>query len=94
MDHILIIEDEEVIRLAVQRLLKRNGYRVTVAESVEAAESNYDVNSFKLIITDVRLPGVPGTEIIQRAKDTPVLIMTSYASVRSAVDAMKLGAVD
>ncbi len=94
MDHILIIEDEEVIRLAVQRLLKRNGYSVAVAESVEAAESNYDVNSFKLIITDVRLPGVPGTEIIQRAKDTPVLIMTSYASVRSAVDAMKLGAVD
>jgi len=94
MDRILIIEDEEVIRLAVQRLLERQGYSVSVAESVEDAESQYDVNSFKLIITDLRLPGVPGTEIIQKAKDVPVLIMTSYASVRSAVDAMKQGAVD
>jgi len=94
MDRILIVEDEEVIRLAVQRLLERHKYTVEVAESVEDAESKYDVNSFKLIITDVRLPGVPGTEIIQKAKDVPVLIMTSYASVRSAVDAMKLGAVD
>ncbi len=94
MDRILIIEDEEVIRQAVQRLLERNGYSVAVAESVEDAESNFDVNSFKLIITDLRLPGVPGTEIIQKAKDVPVLIMTSYASVRSAVDAMKQGAVD
>ncbi len=94
MDRILIIEDEEVIRLAVQRLLERHKYSVEVAESVEDAESQFDVTSFKLIITDVRLPGVPGTEIIQKAKDIPVLIMTSYASVRSAVDAMKLGAVD
>jgi len=94
MDRILIVEDEEVIRLAVQRLLERHKYTVEVAESVEDAELKYDVNSFKLIITDVRLPGVPGTEIIQKAKDVPVLIMTSYASVRSAVDAMKLGAVD
>jgi DNA-binding NtrC family response regulator len=94
MDRILIIEDEEVIRGAVQHLLERRGYSVAVAESVEYAESNYDVNSFNLIITDVRLPGVPGTEIISKVKDVPVLVMTSYASVRSAVDAMKLGAVD
>ncbi|MEJ2529751.1 MAG: sigma-54 dependent transcriptional regulator [Gammaproteobacteria bacterium] len=94
MDRILIIEDEEVIRGAVQRLLERHGYSIAVAESVEYAESNYDVNSFNLIITDVRLPGVPGTDIISKARHVPVLIMTSYASVRSAVDAMKLGAVD
>ena len=42
----------------------------------------------------MRLPGVPGTEVIGRAGGVPVLIMTSYASVRSAVEAMKLGAVD
>lgn len=94
MDRILIIEDEEVIRGAVQHLLERHGYSVAVAESVEYVESNYDINSFNLIITDVRLPGAPGTEIISKAGHIPVLIMTSYASVRSAVDAMKLGAVD
>ncbi len=94
MDRILIIEDEEVIRQAVQRLLERHNYNVEVSESLEDAESNHDLNGFKLIITDVRLPGAPGTDILKKVEDVPVLIMTSYASVRSAVDAMKLGAVD
>jgi DNA-binding NtrC family response regulator len=47
-----------------------------------------------LVISDLRLPGEPGTDLIKPAGDTPVLIMTSYASLRSAVDSMKLGAVD
>jgi DNA-binding NtrC family response regulator len=94
MDRILIIEDEEVIRQAVKRLLERHDYNVEVAESLEDAESNHDLNGFRLIITDVRLPGAPGTDILTKVEDVPVLIMTSYATVRSAVDAMKLGAVD
>lgn len=94
MSQILIIEDEAVIRGAVKRLLEKEGYQVAEAASVEEAESRYQPTSFDLIITDVRLPGLPGTEIIQRAAPVPVLVMTSYASVRSAVDAMKLGAVD
>jgi DNA-binding NtrC family response regulator len=94
MSQILIIEDERVIRTAVRRLLERRGYQVAEAGSVEEAEAEHDLSSFKLIITDVRLPGVPGTEIIQKAQPVPVLIMTSYASVRSAVESIKLGAVD
>ncbi len=94
MNQILIIEDEEVIRTALQRLLKRRGFETSTAGSVEQAEADWNLQDFDLIITDVRLPGVPGTEIIGRAQDVPVLVMTSYASVRSAVDAMKLGAVD
>lgn len=94
MNQILIIEDEEVIRNALQRLLSRRGYAITAADSVEQAETQCNLQGFDLIISDVRLPGVPGTEIIQRAPGVPVLIMTSYASVRSAVDAMKEGAVD
>ncbi|MET0105915.1 MAG: sigma-54 dependent transcriptional regulator [Sedimenticola sp.] len=94
MNNILIIEDEEVIRSAVKRLLERKGYQVAEAGSVEEAESTYDLENFSLILSDVRLPGVPGTEIIEKASDVPVLIMTSYASVRSAVDSMKKGAVD
>ncbi len=94
MSKILIVEDEDVIRKAVTRLLEKHGYNISEASSVEEAETLYKPNGFDLIISDVRLPGVSGTEIIQRAKNTPVLIITSYASVRSAVDAMKLGAVD
>ncbi len=94
MNQILIIEDEEVIRGALQRLLRRRGYQASSAGSVEEAEQAWDLSGFDLIIADVRLPGVPGTDAIRRAAGVPVLIMTSYASVRSAVDAMKLGAVD
>ncbi|MES9990754.1 MAG: sigma-54 dependent transcriptional regulator [Candidatus Thiodiazotropha sp.] len=93
MNHILIIEDEEVIRRAMKRLLERNGYQVTEAGSVEEAQTR-PLASFDLIISDVRLPGVPGTQIIEAATPVPVLIMTSYASIRSAVDAMKQGAID
>ncbi|MEW8505264.1 MAG: sigma-54 dependent transcriptional regulator [Candidatus Thiodiazotropha sp.] len=93
MNQILIIEDEEVIRRAVKRLLERNGYQVTEAGSVEEAQTR-PLASFDLIISDVRLPGAPGTQIIETAAPVPVLIMTSYASIRSAVDAMKQGAID
>ncbi len=94
MSQILIIEDESVIRSAVRRLLERRGYQVAEAASVEEAETEHDLSSFKLIITDVRLPGAPGTDVIEKAQPVPVLIMTSYASVRSAVESIKLGAVD
>lgn len=93
MGNILIVEDESIIRSALKRLLERNGYKVTEAESVTEASQN-ELNSFDLIISDLRLPGAPGTDLITAASETPVLIMTSYASMRSAVDAMKMGAVD
>ncbi|PTY38631.1 Fis family transcriptional regulator [Saccharospirillum sp. MSK14-1] len=93
MSDILVVEDESIIRSALKRLLERHQYRVTEAESVTEA-SQHDLNRFDLIITDLRLPGAPGTDLIEMAKSVPVLIMTSYASMRSAVDAMKMGAVD
>lgn len=93
MSDILVVEDESIIRSALKRLLERHQYRVTEAESVTEA-SQHDLNRFSLIITDLRLPGAPGTDLIEMAKAVPVLIMTSYASMRSAVDAMKMGAVD
>lgn len=94
MNRILIIEDEAVIRNAVKKLLVRNGYTVDSAESVEEALDNHNPSDYQLFIVDIRLPGKPGTEMIALANSIPVLIMTSYASVRSAVDAMKLGAAD
>lgn len=94
MSRILIIEDEPVIRKAVKKLLERNSYVVDAAESVEEALDSCDLDDYQLLIVDIRLPGKPGTEMITLAKGVPVLIMTSYASVRSAVDAMKKGAAD
>lgn len=94
MPRILIVEDEDIIRSAIRKLLTHADYDVADAVSVEAATEQWAPGQFDLIISDLRLPGAPGTELIRRAPETPVLIMTSYASLRSAVDSMKMGAVE
>jgi DNA-binding NtrC family response regulator len=94
MKRILIVEDEGIIRSALKRLLERNGYQVDDAGSVQEATDSYDLADYSLIISDLRLPGAPGTDLIKQSPGVPVLIMTSYASLRSAVDSMKMGAVD
>lgn len=94
MPHILIVEDETIIRSALRRLLERNQYEVSEAGSVQEAQERFSIPSFDLIVSDLRLPGAPGTELIKLGEGKPVLIMTSYASLRSAVDSMKMGAVD
>lgn len=93
MSNILVVEDEPIIQESLVRLLQRQGYQVTGVASVAEAEEN-SINMYDLIISDLRLPGEPGTELIARAAPTPVLIMTSYSTVQSAVEAMKQGAVD
>lgn len=94
MSKILIVEDEDIIRSALKRLLERHNFDVSEAGSVDDALSHLKSNSYDLVISDLRLPKAPGTDLIELAEGTPVLIMTSYASMRSAVDAMKQGAVD
>ncbi|HEY0634596.1 MAG TPA: sigma-54 dependent transcriptional regulator [Gammaproteobacteria bacterium] len=93
MSRILIVEDEAIIRASLCRLLERHGHRVSEAGSISEAQQ-LELSGFDLVIADLRLPGPPGTEIIALVQPTPVLIMTSFASVRSAVEAMKLGAID
>jgi DNA-binding NtrC family response regulator len=94
MNRLLIIEDEPVIRSALRRLLERHGHQVSEAESVEAAQAAGRLADYQLIITDLRLPGRQGNEVLKLAPDVPVIIMTSFATVTSAVDAMKSGAAD
>jgi DNA-binding NtrC family response regulator len=90
---ILVVEDEEVIRNSLRRLLERHNYQVTTAITVQESLDKYNLDDFDVIISDLRLPGSPGTDLI-KATITPVLIMTSYSSIRSAIDSMKMGAVD
>jgi len=94
MSRILVIEDESSNRSELVTILEGNGYTVSTASSIQGAIDDYPLPSFDLIITDLRLPGQPGTDIIKLAQGVPVLVMTNYASLRSAVEAMKLGAVD
>lgn len=93
MSRILIVEDESIIRTALRRLLERHDHQISEASCVADA-TELDPRRFDLIISDLRLPGEPGTALIDIAAPAPVLIMTSYASMRSAVDALKQGAVD
>ena len=93
-DKILIVEDEEIIRVSLRKLLERHDYDVSDAVSIKAASENVDFKQFALIISDLRLPGQLGTDLIKMVDPVPVLIMTSYASLRSAVDTMRQGAVD
>ena len=93
LTQVLVVEDEAVIRTALKRLLERHEYQVSEAGSVKESLDNFNMDDFDVIISDLRLPGAPGTDLI-KATSTPVLIMTSYSSIRSAIDSMKLGAVD
>jgi DNA-binding NtrC family response regulator len=94
MPDILIVEDEAIIRKSLRRLFERHQYTVCDVGCVDEALQELATSTFRLIISDLRLPGEPGTSLIKPAGDIPVLIMTSYASLRSAVDSMKMGAVD
>ncbi|ASJ75303.1 sigma-54-dependent transcriptional regulator [Granulosicoccus antarcticus] len=93
MKRILLVEDEEVILKALRRLLERNHFHVETATTVEQAIAAQP-QSFDLVLADLRLPGAEGTSVIPLADPVPVIIMTSHASVRSAVDAMRHGAID
>ena len=91
---ILVVEDEEIIRISLVKLLERHHYQAAQAVSVKAALNNFNLNEFDLIISDLRLPGGSGAELIGATGSVPVLIMTSFASLRSAVDIMRKGAAD
>jgi DNA-binding NtrC family response regulator len=94
MSRILVVEDEDIIRSELARLLARTGHDVVEAGSVPAAMSAGAADGFDLVIADLRLPGELGTSLIDNCRPTPVLVMTSYATVRSAVEAMQKGAAD
>ena len=93
MKRLLLIEDEEVILRALTRLLERHRYEVVAARDVDGA-CEHDPREFDLVLADIRLPGRDGTAIIPLADPVPVVIMTSHASLRSAVEAMRAGASD
>jgi two-component system response regulator AtoC len=95
MSRILVVEDEVLIRGELRRLLARAGHDIAEAGSVaEAMAEHAPLDGFDLVLTDLRLPGQPGIDLVSLCSPAPVMVMTSYATVKSAVEAMKLGAVD
>ena len=96
--HILLLEDEFSVAQGLQMVLQEAGYDVDLALTGKKALDIIETNSFDGLVADLRLPDIDGMGVIQRLKekqpDTAVVVITGYASVSSAVDAIKLGAFD
>jgi DNA-binding NtrC family response regulator len=95
---ILIVEDEAKMRRLLELQLADEGFRPTTAPDAETGLQLLQKDHFDLIVTDFKLPGMTGLEFLQAVKRAnaaiPVIIMTAYGTVESAVEAMKVGASD
>jgi len=95
---ILIIEDEPSMRVGLSCTLENKGYKIVTAENGADGLQLFAKEGFEIVITDLRLPGADGIEVLKSIKstspDTGVIIITAFADVKNAVEAMKEGAYD
>jgi len=98
MERILVVDDEQGMRLGLSEVLRRSGYEVTVAESGAAALAALADGAYALVLSDMRMPGMSGAELLaavqERHPGLPMAMMTAYGTVEDAVAAMKAGARD
>src|SRR5437764_1621026 len=96
--HLLLVEDEAALREAVAEQLSDRGYHVKQADSGEAAVAQLADFAFDIIITDLRLPGMDGSAVVEAAveryPDIIAIVITGYGTVKDAVEAIKRGARD
>jgi len=96
--HVLVVDDEGANRYSVSKTLQRVGYVVEEAASGEDALEHVDNQEFDVVLTDIRMQGIDGIELLRRIKeaspDAIVILMTGYASLGTAVEALRLGAHD
>src|SRR2546427_4736009 len=96
--HLLLVEDEAPLRQAVAEQLADHGYQVEQADSGEAALARLADFAFDIIVTDLRLPGVDGSAVVEAAvaryRDIIAIVITGYGTVKDAVDAIRRGARD
>jgi len=96
--NILVIDDEETMRDSCQQTLSRNGNMVEVAEDGLMGLAMLERESFDLVILDLKMPGLSGMDVLKKIKESNpeamVIVITGYATVESAVEAMKKGAYD
>jgi DNA-binding NtrC family response regulator len=97
-ERFLIVEDETTLRESLKRVFGREGYDVEVASSAEEALARIEGEAFDVILTDIILPGIDGIELLgkarERAPDQIVIVMTAYATLDTAVRALRAGAYD
>ena len=95
---VLLIEDEKILRVSLDKSLTKAGYTVSTCEDGSQALSNLSENKYDIVITDIRLPNADGFEILNfistNHPKTKVIMMTAYGSIEAAVNALKQGADD
>jgi DNA-binding NtrC family response regulator len=97
-ERLLIVEDESTLRESLQRVFIREGYEVDTAGSAEDGLRIFEEGAYDLVVTDILLPGLNGIEFLKEAKkqvmDQLVIVMTAYASIETAIGALRAGAYD
>ena len=95
---VLVVEDEEILRAVIQRLLKEAGYRIATADSAENALEIFTSETVAVTLTDIRMSGMDGLELLDQLKavdsEALVIVMTAFSSVDSAIAALRKGAYD
>jgi two-component system, NtrC family, response regulator PilR len=95
---ILVVDDEPSMRDMLRIVLRRDGYDVVIAENGRQAIERLKAEPFDLLLSDIRMPDLSGVEVVRAAKelnrDVVAFMMTAFASTETAVEAMRLGAVD
>jgi len=98
MRRVLVVDDEENLRLVLRTFLRKQGYEVEVAETAEAALALLDGFGPDFVLADVRMPGMSGIELCQelRARSSPatVIVMSAFGTVELALEAIQAGAYD
>ena len=95
---ILIVEDEQDMLFGLRKILSKQGNIVEIAETGSIGVKKVEESFFDIVITDLKMPGVDGIELLHKVKEVcseaMVIVITGYGTVESAVEAMKLGAYD
>ncbi|MBI5251427.1 MAG: response regulator [Desulfomonile tiedjei] len=95
---VLVVDDEQIVHESVQRILEEEGYRVVSALRVDQALDKLENETFDLALTDLMMPERSGMEVVEaiakKHPDVGVVMFTGYATVDSAVESIKLGALD
>jgi DNA-binding NtrC family response regulator len=96
--NMLIVEDEEALRESIKRIFTKEGFSVDTADSAEKGLALYEANAYDVIISDIILPGMDGIEMLTRVReqspDQVFIVVTAYASLDTAVKALRAGAYD
>lgn len=97
-DAILVVDDQESIRLALAKMLTKEGYEVILADEGEVALETLRKRKINIILTDLRMPKMDGIQLLRASKlirpEVEVILITAHGTIGKAVDAMKLGAYD